>query len=183
MRGIFAIAFGVLTLFFAGRIVGEFGEAMTIACVLALFILYLVVYAGLSIVAAMRDFGHSARWWTSLVHAAFLLAFAGWALFSPRLTMAFLLYFMIAHSLLVGTLEVVFTRKFRKHPVDRFLMGLAACVSLMTGTVLYLARNAEVENVIRAIGLYSISFGVVVVLLSLRLHVFRQSAVHLAHPH
>lgn len=183
MRGMFAVAFGVLTLFLAGRIVGEFGEAMTIVSVLALFVLYLIAYAALSIVAAMRDFGHSARWWMSLIHAAFLSAFASWALFSPRLTMVLLLYFMIAHSLLVGTVEVVFARTFRKHPVDQFLLGLAACVSLMTGTVLYLARNADVENVIRAIGLYTISFGVVMVLFSVRLHGFRGSAVHLAHPH
>lgn len=42
IRGIFAIAFGILTLFLAGRIVGEFGEPMTTVSVLALFILYLV---------------------------------------------------------------------------------------------------------------------------------------------
>ena len=183
MRGIFAIAFGTLTLFLAGRIVGEFGEAMTTVSVLALFILYLVLYAALSIVAGVRAFGHSATWWTSLVHAAFLFSFAGWALFSPHLTMALLLYFLIAHSLLVGISEVVFTLKLRKHPVDQLLLEVAACLSFITGVVLYLARNAEVENVIRSIGLYTITFGVIMVLFSIRLHAFHRPAACLAHPH
>ena len=183
MRGMFAIAFGILTLLLAGRIVGEFGEVITAVSVLALFVLYLIVYAALSIVAAMRDFGHSATWWISLIHAVFLFAFAGWAFFSPRLTITFLLYFMIAHSLLMGILEVVFTRKFRKHPADRFLLGFAASVSLITGTVLYLARNAQLENVIRAIGVYTISFGVAMVLFSVRLHALHRAPVHVAHPH
>ncbi|HEX7962853.1 MAG TPA: hypothetical protein VF493_23280 [Terriglobales bacterium] len=97
--------------------------------------------------------------------------------------MALLLYFLIAHSLLVGISEVVFPLKLRKHPVDQLLLELAACLSFITGVVLYLARNAEVENVIRSIGLYTITFGVIMVLFSIRLHAFHRPAARLAHPH
>lgn len=97
--------------------------------------------------------------------------------------MALLLYFLIAHSLLVGISEVVFTLKLRKHPVDQLLLELAARLSFITGVVLYLARNAEVEDVIRSIGLYTITFGVIMVLFSIRLHAFHRPAACLAHPH
>lgn len=182
IRGIFAIAFGILTLFLAGRIVGEFGEPMTTVSVLALFILYLVFmqHCRLLLGARVWALGNSVDFTSS---CCFYIFFAGCALFSPHLTMALLLYFLIAHSLLVGISEVVFTLKLRKHPVDQLLLELAACLSFITGVVLYLARNAEVENVIRSIGLYTITFGVIMVLFSIRLHAFHRPAARLAHPH
>lgn len=182
IRGIFAIAFGILTLFLAGRIVGEFGEPMTTVSVLALFILYLVFmqHCRLLLGARVWALGNSVDFTSS---CCFYIFFAGCALFSPHLTMALLLYFLIAHSLLVGISEVVFTLKLRKHPVDQLLLELAACLSFITGVVLYLARNAEVEDVIRSIGLYTITFGVIMVLFSIRLHAFHRPAARLAHPH
>jgi uncharacterized membrane protein HdeD (DUF308 family) len=121
--------------------------------------------------------------WVSLIHAAFVLAFAAWAFFSPTLTIGFLLYFMVAHSLVMAILELVFARNFRKHPVDRFILGLAAWGSFFLGTVLFLTRHAELETVIRAIGIYTTFFGVMLVVVSLRLHAFRRPPVHLVQPH
>ena len=178
IRGVLAIMFGIFALSLSGRIAGRFGTAMVVVSVLALFILYLILYAVLSIFAAMRSLGHSATWWTSLIHAAFLFAFAAWAFFSPHLTIAFLLYFMIAHSLVTGVLEAVFTHKVRKHPLDQLLLGFAALVSLSAGTVLFLMRHTELEVMIRAIGVYTIFFGLMLVLFSFRLHAFRRPEAH-----
>ncbi len=172
LRGVLAIAFGVAAVFLAGTMRELITGTLAMVTVLLLFALYLVASGVLSIVAFIREC-RQAPWWTLLAHAFFLLTFGSWIFVSPHVTIIWLLYFTIAHSLLIGVSEVVLTLDVKRHVTDKTLVTVAAALSLMAGTLLFSMRNAAIDVTVGAIGFYAIFFGTMLVIFSLRLHVLR----------
>jgi uncharacterized membrane protein HdeD (DUF308 family) len=180
LQGVLAIAFGLAAVFLAGTVRELITGTLAIVTVLLLFALYLIASGVLSIVAFIRE-SRQAPWWALFAHAFLLLAFGSWIFVCTHVTIVWLLYFAVAHSLLIGVSEVVLTFDLKRHITDEIVVIAAAAFSLLAGTLLFLARNASVDVTVGAIGFYAIFFGSMLVIFSLRLHALRTRQHQIPH--
>jgi uncharacterized membrane protein HdeD (DUF308 family) len=160
LRGVAAIVFGVLALILPGIALGA---------LVLMWGAYAIVDGVLALVSAfrLRDEG-AVRW--PLVIVGLLGIVAGVVTFVwPGLTALALLFIIAAWALLVGVFQIVAAIRFRKVLDREWLLILSGLVSVVFGVLMIASPGAGALAVIWLIAAYSIVFGVLLVLFSLRL--------------
>src|SRR5579859_5174095 len=102
IRGIIAVAFGFFLVFLAGTMTEAFTTAVAMVGVLLIFVLYVMGSGILSIVAAVKTIGFRDTFWVALVHGSLMLVLGIWVSLSERVTILWLVWFMIASALASG---------------------------------------------------------------------------------
>jgi uncharacterized membrane protein HdeD (DUF308 family) len=160
IRGIAAVAFGVLALFWP--------PAAFVALVLV-FGAYAVVDGIFNLVAAVRP-PHTGQRWGPLVFEGIVSLIVGViTLLWPRISAFALVMFIAAWSIVTGIAEVVAAIRLRKHIRGEWLLALSGVLSLVLGVLLFVAPAAGAFVITIWIGAYAVVFGAVIVGLSLRL--------------
>jgi uncharacterized membrane protein HdeD (DUF308 family) len=163
LRGILAIAFGVLVLASPG--VG----AAWLILVFAIYAAADGVFALASAVTHGRARGREGTgwgWW--LIEGIVSLAVAGLALARPGITLLAIVLVIAFRAIALGLFELggAFTGRGLDH---RWLLGITGIVSILFGILLIAAPFAGALALLWAVGVYAVVFGVMLIGVGLRL--------------
>ncbi len=167
VRGIAAILFGVLAYVWPG---------MTIVALAILFGAYAFVEGVLCVAAAFAPFAGS-RWWALLLEGILGLVVAFFVFTQPLISAAALVYTFGFWAIFTGIMEIVAGVQLRDVLGNEWLYVLGGIASIVFGVLIF--RNPEAGAVAMAwlIGFYAVLFGLMGVVLGIRLQKLNQSAV------
>lgn len=160
VRGIAAIAFGLVTLVWPG---------LTVWALVLLFGVYAFVDGITALVAAFTNepAARSRRGWLAVEGicgvVAGIVAFA-W----PSITALALLYLIAAWAIVTGVVEIGAAIEFRRVIRDGWLLGLVGVASAVFGIVLMITPGAGALVITWLIGWYAVFFGVMLLMLAWR---------------
>jgi uncharacterized membrane protein HdeD (DUF308 family) len=166
LRGIAAIAFGILAIFWPG---------ITLLALAYLFAAYALVDGVCALGAAI--FGHTGgmvpRWWLAVVGVIGILAgIVAFAL--PGMTALFLLLLIATWAIIIGVLEIVGAIHLRKEIEGEWWLIISGALSILFGVILFVQPGAGALALIWVIGLYAILAGASLIALAYRLRNFKQ---------
>lgn len=160
LRGVIALAFGLLTLFY---------PAITLAALIFLFGGYAIADGVFTIVAAVAN-RRDQPYWVALVLggiAGILLGIL--TFFWPGVTATVLLYFIAAWAIVTGVAGIVTAIRLRHEITGEWLLILAGVVSVAFGIVLFLFPGAGALGLVLYIGAYAVVLGILLIALAFRL--------------
>ncbi len=160
LRGLAAIIFGVLALIWPG---------LTLLVLTILFGAYAIIDGFVAVIAALTHHTTSQRWWLLLLEGlvgiiAGLIAFA-----MPGLTALVLLYVIAAWAIVTGVLEIWHAVELRREIKNEWLLILSGIASVIFGVLVAIFPGAGALAVVWIIGVYAIVFGLLLLMLGLRL--------------
>src|SRR5579859_3110813 len=168
LRGVAAIAFGILAFLWPGF------AWLVIALTWGV---YVFMDGVLAIYAAAVGHGHGGQWWALLFEGVFGILAGLVTFFWPGLTEVILLYVIAAWAIATGVMEMVAAIRLRTFVVGEWALVVSGMLSLLFGLVLILAPVAGALAVAWLIGGYAIAFGVLLLMLALRLRGMTQQAL------
>ncbi len=166
LRGLAAIAFGIMCFVW---------PAVSLLVLVFLWGAYAIIDGAAALVS-----GAQSRWW-SMVAVGVVSVFAGLiAFFWPGITALALLYLIAAWAVVRGVAEIAAAIHLRRQIENEWMLILGGAVSILFGVLIALFPGAGVLSVLWVIGVFAIVFGIVAVVLSLRLRSLRRE-VRLRH--
>jgi uncharacterized membrane protein HdeD (DUF308 family) len=164
LRGVFAIAFGVVALIWPG---------ITVFALVVLFGAYAIVDGVFSIVAGFGRGDRGAdstggRVWLILAGVAGVIAGA-LAFLWPGITALALLWVIAAWAIATGVLEVIASVRLRRELRHEWLLALSGLLTVAFGILLAVWPAAGVLTLVTLIGVAAIIFGVSLLVLAFRL--------------
>lgn len=164
VRGIFAIAFGVLAFLWPG---------ITVEVLVLLFGAYALIDGIFAIVAAVDGQPRTRPWW-ALAAEGVLGIGAGVVTFAwPGITALVLLLIIAFWAVFTGFFEIIEAIQLRRHIDNEWALALSGVLSLLFGAVLFLFPGWGVLMIAWMVGVYAILFGFLLVALGLRLRNWR----------
>jgi uncharacterized membrane protein HdeD (DUF308 family) len=160
VRGLIAIALGIVTLAWPG---------VTIGALVLLFGVYAFIDGVLGFAGAVKASKHHERW-GYLVAEGVLGVLAGIVTFAwPAITAIALVYVVAAWAIITGALEIAAAFRLRKYITGELLLGLAGIISILFGVMLIASPIAGALVIAIWIGAYELIFGVTLLILGVRL--------------
>lgn len=159
LRGLAAIAFGILVLLFPG---------IALQTIIILFAAYALVDGVFTIIAAVRNRDQE-RWWLQLLEGVVSVAAGILALVYPGITAFVMLYIIAFWAIVTGVLEVWTAIQLRKEIKGEFWLGLGGVLSILFGVLLILFPGTGILTVLWLVSAYAIAFGVIMIVLAFRL--------------
>lgn len=167
LRGLAAIAFGVLAFIWPG---------LTLVALVLLYGIYALADGLVALYAALSGGGAVSRWW--LLFAGLLGLAAGIVtLVWPGMTALVLLVFIGVWALVRGIFEIIGAIQLRKVIDDEWWLIASGFLSVVFGIVVLVAPGAGALALVWIIGTYAFLFGCLLIGLSLRLRSHRPIAV------
>ena len=160
LRGILAIAFGVLAFFAPG---------LGIAVLVGLFAAWALIDGATNLVAGIRSRGRDRSWWLAILEGIVGIADGVIALLFPVYAAGALVLIIGVWAIITGLLEIVAAIRLREQITGELWMGLAGLASILYGVVLFLFPGVGVLSLVWLIGGFAIVFGVFLVALGWRL--------------
>ena len=159
LRGICAIIFGVLTIFWPG---------LTLVTLILLYGVFALFDGGLAIGAAIMGGAPQPRWWLAL--AGVLGIAAGVVTLAwPGLTGLVLLFFIAGWAIAAGVFEIVGAIRLRKEIEGEWWLIATGALSVLFGALILMFPGAGALGLAFAIAWFAIFYGALLVGLSLRL--------------
>jgi uncharacterized membrane protein HdeD (DUF308 family) len=160
LRGIAAIAFGILAFIWPG---------LTLVTLVLLYGAFALIDGVLSLIAAFTGGAKPVpTWW--LVVVGLIGIAAGIVTFMwPGITAILLVLFIGAWALVHGIFEIIGAIQLRKEIDNEWMLILGGALSVLFGIIVLIAPGAGALGLIWVIATYSIIFGVLFVALALRL--------------
>lgn len=158
VRGVLAIAFGVLT--FAM-------PAISLLTLILLYGVYAVADGVVSIIAAIRGGGIAPRWWLALGGVVSILA-GVMAFALPGLTALVLVYLIGFWSIMRGVIEIVGAIRLRKEITNEWALIAAGALSVAFGLILVFAPGSGAMGLLWLIAAWAILFGGLLIVLAFR---------------
>ncbi|AGI26749.1 HdeD family acid-resistance protein [Pseudomonas sp. MT3] len=160
LRGVAAVVFGVLAIAW---------PTIALAVLVLVWGAYAFVDGVFTLLAAAR-MRESGRPIWPLILVGLLGVGAGLvAFFWPALTALGLLMLIAAWALVTGVLQIVAAIRLRKALANEWWLGLSGALSVLFGVMMIANPGAGAVAVAWVIGAYAVFFGVMLVLLALRL--------------
>lgn len=168
LRGLAAIAFGILAFFWPGL------TLMTLILLWGVYALCDGVFAlGAAIFAKSNDM--APRWWLALAGVITILAGLVTFLY-PGMTALVLLMFIAAWAIIIGALQIWGAIEWRKLLDDAWLLALNGVLSIAFGALLFAQPGAGAVALVWMIGWFAVVFGCLNVALAFRLKRFKTAA-------
>jgi len=167
LRGLAAIAFGVIAFFWPG---------ITLLSLTYLWGAYALADGVFSLWAAIAgpSGDASSRWWLALMGVVSILASAV-AFFWPGVTALVLLMFIAAWAIVIGALLIYGAIELRKVIANEWWLILSGVLSIAFGVLMVLRPGAGAVAVIWTIAWYAIVFGGLLIGLALRLKKYKRA--------
>jgi uncharacterized membrane protein HdeD (DUF308 family) len=169
LRGIAAIAFGILTWVQPG---------ISLAALVLLFGAYSLadgIFALWTVVAGPKD--HES-WWMLLLGGLVGIGVGLLTLFEPGLTALALLFYIAIWAIATGVLEIAAAIRLRREIKGEWALVFAGLASVAFGIILAAHPGAGVLTVLWLIGAYAIVFGVLLVVLAFKARSFVSRVAH-----
>ena len=159
LRGLFAIAFGVLTWVLPG---------VSLAALVLLFGAYVMADGILGVWSAVAGRKEHEHWWVMLVGGLLGIAVGLLTFFAPGVTALVLLFYIAIWAIATGVLQIVVAVRLRKEMQGELLLILAGLASVLFGVLLVVRPEAGALAVLWLIATYAVFFGVLLVMLALK---------------
>jgi uncharacterized membrane protein HdeD (DUF308 family) len=160
LRGVLAIAFGVLAFFAPG---------LGIAVLVGLFAAWALIDGVTSILAGVRGRGRDRSWWLEILEGIVGIVAGLIALLFPVLAAEVLVLIIGAWAIITGIFEIIGAIRLREQIRGELWLGLAGLASILFGVVLFLFPGAGALSLVWLIGGFALVFGVFLVILGWRL--------------
>ena len=161
LRGLAAIAFGVLAFVW---------PQITLTALVFLWGAYALVDGAFAIAAGVKSHGDNKRWWVLLLEGILGVAAGLVAFLVPGITALALLVLIAAWAMVTGAFEIAAAIQLRKYIKGEWLLALAGIASVLFALALLFNPAAGALALVWLIGAYSIVFGVLLIILGVRLH-------------
>ncbi len=170
LRGIAAIAFGVLALFW---------PAITLISLTLLWGAYTLVDGVFALWAAISGRANAPamgpRWWMAISGVVSILAGLA-AFFWPGMTAFILLIFIGIWAIIIGVLTIWGAIQARKEIEGEWVLGLFGLLSIAFGALVLFQPGAGALSLIWTIAGYAIFAGVLLIMLAFRVRKFKRPA-------
>jgi len=161
LRGIAAIAFGVLAFMWPG---------LTLLTLVLLYGIFAIVDGVLSLAGAFgRRTSETVPGWWLVLTGILDIAVGLIALFWPGITALVLILFIGAWAIVRGIFEIVAAIQLRKQIENEWLLILLGVLSVLFGVAVLAFPGAGALGLVWAIAAYAIVIGVVIVMLAFKL--------------
>jgi uncharacterized membrane protein HdeD (DUF308 family) len=167
VRGLFAIAFGVLAFALPGG---------TLFALVILFGCYAIVDGAFTLVAGVKSRRQRRSWGLPVAQGLLGIVAGAVALAWPGITALALLYVIAAWAVVTGMLEIWAAISLRKQIEGEWLLGLTGVLSILLGAAMFAYPGAGALAVVWWIGAYAIAFGVLMIALAFRLRSLMRGA-------
>lgn len=160
MRGLLAILFGLIALFWPG---------LTWLALIWMFGAYAIVDGVFAMLSGVISSKFSPRWWVFLLEGFVSVAAGVIALVRPDLAGFFLIMVIAVWAIITGVLEIAAAIRLRREITNEWMMGLGGFVSIVLGVLLFFQPATSGLVITLMIGLYALMFGILLVMLGFRL--------------
>ena len=160
VRGIFAIAFGIMAFAWPG---------ITILTLVLLYAAHAIIDGATALGLAFSGHAPGQSWWAMVLVGVVGIGAGVGTFFWPGITAAILLAFVAMWAILRGIFEIVAAIHLRKHIENEWLLGLAGVASIAFGVMLLAWPAAGLVTIAWLIGANAIVFGALSIALAMRL--------------
>lgn len=155
-----AVLFGLLALFLPG---------ITLAALVLVWGAYALVDGVFALIAGWRIRDQDKPLWPLVLVGITGLAAGIVTFLWPGVTALVLLYIIAFWAIVAGVFQIAAAIRFRKEIQNEWLHGLSGLVSLLFGVMLVIQPGAGALALVWVIGLYAVFFGILLLVLALRL--------------
>ena len=166
LRGLIAIAFGILTIMCPG---------LTVMTLVFLFTFYALLGGAALVVGAIQSKRNSPDWWMLLLIGIVSISAGLIAIAHPTLTVLILVLVIAANALIVGILDIATAIQLRKTVQGEKLMLFNGIASTAFGVLVFLFPEAGGLAMLWLISLYAFVTGILLVALSYRVRTWPRS--------
>jgi uncharacterized membrane protein HdeD (DUF308 family) len=161
--------FGIATLFAPG---------LSLLALVLLFGAYAFADGVLALITAVRRRGASEPWWLLLLEGIAGIGAGVLTLLWPGISALVLLYLIAMWAIVTGGLEIAAAIRLRKMITDEWLLALSGVLSVVFGVLVMLYPGAGALALVLWIGAYSFVFGILFVVLGVKLRSWARSDSH-----
>jgi uncharacterized membrane protein HdeD (DUF308 family) len=162
-RGVAAVLFGVLAIAWPG---------ITLASLVIVWGAYAIADGVLAMFAAWQVRDEGRPFWALIIVGLLGIA-AGVATFLwPAITALALLMVIATWALVMGIFQIVAAIRLRKQIEGEWLLGLSGVLSVLFGVLMIIRPGAGAMAVLAMIAAYAIVFGILLIVLGVRLRSF-----------
>lgn len=166
LRGILAILFGLLALFW---------PEISISVLILLFGIFAIADGMFSIISELRRYGERARWWVLVFEGLAGMAIGVVAVIWPQITAVVFIYLVASWGLITGVLEILAAIRLRDVLEGEWILAVTGLLSIALGILFVLFPNASLVAMIWILGMYAILFGILLIVLSFRLRNWKKT--------
>jgi uncharacterized membrane protein HdeD (DUF308 family) len=159
LRGLVALLFGLVVLFWPGLI---------FAGLSLLFGLYALVDGAIILVPATRSSDRGARRRLPLAEGAVGVISGAVALLWPGMTVGGLLYVIVGWALLTGVLRVLTAMVSANEAEDRWMMAGSGALSVLLGAILAVLAGADLPSIAPFVAVFALVGGLALIVFALR---------------
>lgn len=167
LRGLLAIAFGVLALLAPG---------LGVAVLVGLFAAWALIDGVTGLYAGIRSRQTDKSWWLEVLEGIVSIVAGLIALILPAFAAEILVFLIAAWAIVTGVFEIWTAIRLREKIQGEFWLGLAGVASILFGVVLLAFPAAGVLSLVWLIGSFAIVFGVFLLILGWRLRGINEMA-------
>lgn len=160
LRGVLAILFGVIAFVVPG---------VAWWSLILLFGVYAMLDGIFAMMTGLIGSKFSPRWWMFLLEGMINVAAGVIALMRPDLASVVLVLVIAVWAILTGILEIVAAIRLRREITNEWMLGFGGFVSFALGVLLFFQPATGSVIITLMIGLYALVFGILLVVLGLRL--------------
>ncbi len=160
LRGVLAIIFGLIALFFPG---------IAFLAFLYIFAAYAIIDGIVAVIVSIGERGSMGRWVWVLVEGILSVVAGIVAIVFPGLTALVLLYVVAAWAILTGITEIVAAFTIPGPATQEWALGLAGLISVVFGILLFIRPGAGLLTILWLVGVYAIVFGILFIVRAFQL--------------
>jgi uncharacterized membrane protein HdeD (DUF308 family) len=160
IRGLAALLFGLVVLFWPGAI---------LAVLTLIFGIYALVDGGVVLVPALRSSERGARRWLPLAEGAVGVIAGLLALLWPGLTASALLYIIAGWAVATGILKILTTIVLRSEVENGWLLAGSGALSVLFGAILAALAGSNLPSLAPYIGVFAIVVGLALIVFAYRM--------------
>ena len=159
LRGLVALLFGLVVLFWPG---------LVLAVLAVLFGLYAVVDGAITFWPALRSSDQSPRRWLPLAEGAVGII-AGLIALWPGLSIDGLIYVIVGWAVVTGTLKILTAVLLRTELENGWLLAGSGALSVLLGIILAALAGADVPFLRPIVGAFAVVVGLALIVFAFRL--------------
>ena len=167
IRGLLAIAFGVLAFFAPG---------LGIAVLVGLFAAWALIDGVANLITGFGSRNRDKSWWLEILEGVVSIIAGIIALAFPVLAAEILVIIIAAWAIVTGIFEIIAAFRLREQIKGEFWLGLAGLASILFGVILFVFPGVGALSLVWLIGSFALVFGVFLVILGWRLRSVNEMA-------
>ncbi len=160
IRGIAAILFGFAVILFPN---------LSLVLLVTFLAAYLFVDGVFALIAAFQSRNHP-RWWLLALEGVLGVLAGIAAFYFPAGAVLTVFYIVVFWAIVTGVIEIISAIELRQQIQNEWMLILSGVVSVIFGGVLLFNPGAGVLTLLWLVGVLSLAFGVMLVILAFRVH-------------